>query len=192
MNKKWAAAAVLALTGTGASAADDDGLKGLFGFGLTYGDEKLATVTLENSDKSDIRSGGLVTFFAGGEYRFGAVFSLQSTIGWHIDSAAGDNGSLSFSRYPVELLAHFRVTPTVRLGGGVRKALNPKVSGEGIAAGNTTSFESSTGGVVEIEYLASRLAGVKLRYVTEKYKPKNGTGPKADGNHIGLIGVFYF
>jgi hypothetical protein len=194
--KKWFAAAALAAVSMGAQAQSQSAFYGLVGGGFTFGGEKLVTVEFDDGSSSDVRSGGLVTFYGGVEYRFDDTFSLQTTIGYHVDSVSAENGSVRFSRYPVELLGHVHVSPSVRIGGGLRKALNPKISGSGFAAGTATEFDSNTGGVIEVEYMFSRYGGVKLRGVFEKYKP-TGSGipanaPEADGNHVGILGTFYF
>ena len=103
MNKLIATAA-LALACTGAHARE--GFNGLVGGGFTFGGEDLVTVTYDDGHTQDVRSGGLVTFYGGVEYRFDSIFSLQTTIGYHIDSVSAENGSVRFSRYPLELLGH--------------------------------------------------------------------------------------
>jgi hypothetical protein len=193
--KKLVASLSLAMF-TLAAQAQDTGFHALAGGGFTFGGEKLVTVTFDNGDTADVRSGGLITVYTGVEYRFSDSFSLQSTIGYHIDRVSAENGSVRFTRYPVELLGHVNVARSVRIGGGLRKALNPKISGSGFASGTNTEFDSSLGGVVEVEYLITRDVGVKVRGVFERYKPKNanffGDRPEVDGNHVGILGTYYF
>jgi hypothetical protein len=44
---------------------------------------------------------------------------------------------------------------------------------------------------VEGEYLFTPHIGLKLRYVSERFKPSNG-GPSVDGSHAGLLFSYYF
>jgi len=49
-------------------------------------------------------------------------FALQATVGYHInDTRAASNGSVRFTRIPIDLLALYSVTDKVRLGGAAEK-----------------------------------------------------------------------
>jgi len=102
---------------------------------------------------------------------------------------------MRFSRYPIELLAYYAFNEHWRAGGGVRFVQDPHISGGGLAGGIDVKFDSTTGGVIEGEYLTSRSGwvqlGIKLRYVFESYQVQNG-GPSATGNHVGIFGAVYF
>jgi hypothetical protein len=52
------------------------------------------------------------------------------------------------------------------------------------------SFDSTVGGVVEGEFLATPNIGIKLRGVAEKYKPEGG-GPSIDAGHVGVYFSWY-
>jgi hypothetical protein len=56
-----------------------------------------------------------------------------------------------------------------------------------VLSGIAIDYGSTTGGVIEGEYLVTPNIGLKMRFVGEKYTPSAG-GPSADGNHVG----FYF
>jgi len=61
-----------------------------------------------------------------------------------------------------------------------------KLRGSGVANNINLSFDSTTGGIIEGEYLFSPTMGVKIRAVSEKFT-RTGTNIKADGNHVGLM-----
>ena len=65
------------------------------------------------------------------------------------------------------------------------------MDGSGIASNVNGSFASTLGLVIEGEYLISPLLGIKLRHVSEKYKPSGGSG-SIDGSHLGVLASFYF
>jgi hypothetical protein len=98
--------------------------------------------------------------------------------------------SLKALGYPVELLAYYGLGQHWRAGGGVRFVMDPHISGSGVAGGADMKFRSTTGGVVEGEYLLSRTGwvqvGFKLRCVFERYQPVAG-GPSLNGNHVGIF-----
>ena len=166
-------------------------IRGVLGIGLTGGGETLANVTYTNGDDQDIRSGGLVHYYAGVDVRATPFLSFQGTVGYHIDSSAGaSNGSVRFTRIPIEALGYFHVSDNLRIGGGVRLVNSPKLRGRGVASNVSDSFDNTTGVVVEGEYFFTRWFGVKLRAVSESYRSKN-TGIKANGDHAGVYAAFY-
>jgi hypothetical protein len=81
----------------------------------------------------------------------------------------------------------------VRLGGGVRLALDPRVTSSGDLSGNDHSLDARAGLIVEGEFFPLSRLGVKLRYVHETYR---GTGSNAnvtfDGSHAGIYATYYF
>jgi Outer membrane protein beta-barrel domain len=184
-------AALAALAVGAAAQTQPSTVSPMLGFGLTFGGDKLATVEFENGDTESIRAGGLVMLYAGAEWRLSPQVALQGTVGYHVDDTTGSNGSLRFSRYPVDLLALFSVNERVRLGGGVEFANNPKVGSSGVLAGTTGKFKNSTGLVLEGEYLFTPQVGLKARYASHKFKYDGGSG-SVDGNYFGLLGTWYF
>jgi hypothetical protein len=183
----------LALASLGAHAYDTSRpLRFVLGTGVTFGGEKLATVTYTNGDEQDIRSGGLVAYYAGLDVRATELMSFQATIGYHVDTSAGaSNGSVRFTRVPVEVLGYFHVDDHIRLGGGVRLVGSPELKGRGVASNVQQKYDNTTGVILEGEYAFTRWLGVKLRAVSESYRPSNG-GARANGDHVGAYVNFYF
>lgn len=162
------------------------------GAGLTYGGDKLATISYTDNTEADIRAGSGLDMKAGIDYRFNQTFSAQATIGYHIHfTPQASNGDADFSRMPLELIAYVHPNPQWRIGAGVRHVLNPKVSGSGAAANITTKFKNTTGAVFEAEYFYSQKVGIKLRFVKEEYKTEYGNF-KFSGDHLGLFANYYF
>lgn len=167
-----------------------DRMQAVLGFGLTGGGETLITVPFADGSSESISSGGLVHLYGGLRLPVAPRLALQATIGYHVDNVSASNGSVRFSRFPVELLGQFDVAPQIRLNGGVRFATGTKVSSSGVASGLDTSFTASPALVLEGEYLFSDNISVALRYVNETYKAPNGV--KIDGNHVGGYVKFMF
>lgn len=192
--KKHLLAAALAMGSVfGAQAAEGDApFRFLVGAGLTFGGDTLATVTFSNGGTEDIKGGGFVQLYAGGEYRLGDLVSLQGTIGYHVDdTSAASNGSVRFTRVPVDLLALYRLNDKVRLGAGVQFVNGPELKGSGVASNINLKFKNTTGAILEGEYLFAPKISGKLRYVAEKFEPEAG-GAKSSGNHLGLMFNYYF
>ena len=182
------AASTLAAQAQGVAPA----VRPLVGFGLTFGGDTLATVQYSDGTTDSIKAGGLAHVYAGAEFKVGTEMAIQATIGYHVDDTRGSsNGSLRFSRYPIDLIALYSVNDRVRLGAGAQFVSSAKLAGSGVASAVAADFQSSTGALVEAEYLFTPNLGAKLRFVSHTYKPK-GTGISVDGNHVGVMLGYYF
>ncbi len=181
----------LSLAAGSAFANDTKTVKPLLGFGLTGGGETLVSARFSNGDNASIRSGGLVSFIGGAEFRVGKNVAVQTTIGYHVDRVNATNGSFRFERLPLSVTGLYSVNKQVRLGLGIEHVANPKVRGSGVASAASESFKSSTGLALEGEYLFSPHMGVKLRAVQHKFKSKD-FNDEVDGNYFGVFGTYYF
>ena len=189
--KRIALAVMLAVACTAALADDGRPLHLVLGTGLTFGGEKLTTVTYTNGDEQDIRSGGLFAYYAGLDLRAAPHVSFQATVGYHTDNTSyAKNGGARFSRIPVEVLGYFHVNDTIRIGGGARLVNSPHLKGKGVLSDIDTRYDNTVGVIVEGEYRFTSYFGLKLRAVSESYRPKGG-GEKANGDHVGVYANFY-
>ncbi len=189
-----AALALATLAPALAHAAVDDSGVGSFhpilGAAITAGGDNLATVRYTNGDTRDLDAGGLVAIYGGVEWREnGSPFAVQGTVGYHVNSVGGRNGSVRFERFPIELLALWSVTPHVRLGAGARYATGARLTGSGAAEIDTVDFQADVAPVVMAEWLITPRDGVQLRYVHETYK---ADGLSFDGSHVGVGYNHYF
>lgn len=182
----------LGAAGAASAQGIDRPVRGFVGIGLTGGGDKLATVQWSNGDSTNVNAGGQVDLRAGVDVRLGdAPFSLQASLGWFSQRAGGTNGSVTFERFPLELIGSWHAADNFRLGLGVRRTGDAKLKGRGAASNiGTTTFKGEIGGVLEGEWLFARIYGLALRAVGEEYKAPNGE--KADGSHIGLRFSVYF
>jgi opacity protein-like surface antigen len=196
MKKSLLLVAALVVTSLASAQATDAAgkptFKFLLGAGLTGGGEKLATVVFTDGTTDRVQAGGLILFYGGGEIRLGDNVALQATLGYHSSNTrAASNGSVSFTRVPVDLLAMFSVNDNIRLGGGLQVVTNPRLKSSGAASGIEQKYDGTTGLIVEGEYLFTPHLGLKGRYVSEKYKA-SGTGVKVDGSYLGVLFTYYF
>ncbi len=198
------ALALLATTALTAQAPQARVVRPFLSLAFTTGGDTLATAVYTDGSRSSIKAGGQ-TFFKGGlDFQVNPKFSLQASLGIHTDSAKeASNGSLDFKRNTLEGLGYFHPGAHSRLGLGFRKTSDAKVSGGGAASLGSIEFSSTTGIVLEWEYLTGSLssfgsrAGFSVRYVKESYEatsvagiPVNGSS--VDGSHLGLGFSWYF
>jgi hypothetical protein len=137
-----------------------------------------------------IKAGGGLQLRLGPEYRFNDTFSVQATVGHSVNDPMGDNGSLTFTTTPLEVLANYKPTPNFMVGIGVRKTY-ADLKGTGVAADYPIlgSYDGSVGGVLEFSYLvpisaqAGSTFGAYVRFVSEKLKFQQF---ELNGNHTEL------
>lgn len=166
------------------------------GGGLTAGGDKVnsSAITRVNGDTENLHAGGLFDLRAGLDFRMaGTDISLQGVVAYHTDRSDADNGSVDFSRMPLEFLVQWHANEKWAFGGGLRKTTGVRYngSGAGVGFGTDQKFKSSTGWIVEAEYFIIPKVGLKMRYVNEDYTSKT-YGTKFDGSHFGVLGVYYF
>jgi len=193
--KKFAALIALAIASTGVAQAqapaEDNGVRFFLGAGLTAGGDKLVKLEFTDGTDSTVTAGGLVQLTGGVDYRINSDFSLQTSINYHVSDATASDGSVKFTRMPIELIGYYNVTPEWRIGAGARYVSSAKLSASGNAGHGHVDFDNTVGALVEAEYMFSPKAGVKFRYVAEKYKVSI-TKEKVDGNHFGAMFNYYF
>ncbi|MBC7954725.1 MAG: hypothetical protein H7Y33_02490 [Cytophagales bacterium] len=193
--KKSIACATMLLAMTGGAFAQGVQVRPLIGMGLTFGGDTIADVTYTNGDSAKVHAGGLIAFSGGLELQFTPLVSAQAIVSYHFDRANASNGNVRFERTPVELLGHFRLNDVFRLGGGARYTSGAKTRASGAASSAILNedFKPTWGSVVEGEFTFGRNLGLKLRYVSEKFKSK--TYPflsDVDGSHGGVYLMYYF
>lgn len=152
----------------------------------------------------DIKAGDGYVMALGADVRLGDRISLQASIGHQSKRLAGADANISFERNPAELLGFYSITTQIRLGVGVRKSLNARVTGSDRAAGfsGVGPYESSPGAVLELQYLFNDpssqgraiVTGLQLRVVKESFRLSDGYGSTEDkkGDHVALGLLFYY
>jgi hypothetical protein len=189
------AALACAISSAHAVQPSASGFAAFLGGGLTYGGDQVGdTIEYENSSSVSLHGGSLIDLRGGFEYQtVGSPWSFQMSLGYHVDKASARNGSVTFDRVPLEVLAHWDINDSWRFGGGVRKALGAKVHTSGLGDGyaQEQKYSSTVGVVLEAETFFGPKVGLKMRVVSEKYKPELG-GKDIDGTHIGVLGIYYF
>lgn len=193
--KKTFAVAALSLGVAGSAWAQPVQVRPLVGMGFTFGGDTVARVSYSNGDSEKVRAGGLIAFNTGLELQFSPLVSVQTIVGYHVDGVSASNGDVKFDRFPAEVLGHFRLTDTFRVGGGARYSMRPRARSSGAAAGTVPDedFKNALGAVIEGEFTLGRNLGIKLRYVSEKFQSKTFPGaPDLKGNHAGIYLVGYF
>jgi len=155
------------------------GISGVFNFGYDYDGDEVEPISFVSGNTHSVAAGKGVFLNVGAvmdfdtDHRFWRDFKVQSTLGYKIDAIPkATNGSLDWSRIPVELLGfyHFRES-NLRLGAGLTYQFSNELRGTGVLQ-RQRQFDNSLGGVIEADYLF----GIKknlllgLRYTIIQYR----------------------
>jgi hypothetical protein len=188
------AAALLALAGATSALAQASGersARGFIGMGIAGGGDTLGTVRFNNGDTTNVKAGAGIDLRAGLDWRAASgPIGVQASVGYFVERVGGSNGSVTFTRYPVEVLAYVLAAGDIRFGVGLRHVGTGKEKGSGAASFASISFKGSTAAVVEGEWVGAGNYGIAVRYANDKYTAPNGA--KIDGSHAALRFNWYF
>jgi len=196
-------AAVAVMAACACAQAEGSNWRAFASVGLAGGGEQITEGDIVQRGTTSyhhfqIKAGDGLQFRAGADYRLLPRLTLQGSVGYSANAPMGDNGSLTFTTVPVELLAFVDLTNSLRIGGGARKTrADMKATGVAENWPETGEYESSGGGVVELQYLSGFSAqdktqfGISLRYVTETFTHSR-TGFRFNGNHYEVAAALYF
>jgi hypothetical protein len=182
-------------------------LRPFIGLGYTSGGNTLLRIFPKDSSdptkEVNISAGAGLVLQLGLDYRLrGLPLSIQGSVGIHNDQDNSSTGErYSFRRYPIEAQLKWHANERWNVGFGARKATHAVLSivngtsGEQVLSINERArLKSNIGTFLEGEYAVTPAFSLKMRYVHENYKLTldDGTTEKFDGNHVGLIGAYYF
>lgn len=156
---------------------------------FAFGGDELERVTWDNGDETKLKAGQLMTFAGGLIYRPDAPWALESTIGYKFDQANGSNGTIKFTRIPVDVVISY-ANSGHRLGVGATAHLSPKYSCEVDGyCDASASYDTALGAIAQYAY-GFRLGvngglDVGVRYTRVQY---SATGlPNLDGSNFGFF-----
>jgi len=136
-----------------AQAADDVARASRIGLLLRmnfdFGGDKLADVAWSDGDTATLRAGQLITFAAGLGYRVTDRWTFEVTLGYKFDKVNGSNGTIEFTRIPIDLIASW-APGRHRLGGGPTLHLAPtfNCNASGLCD-QKVAFGPALGGIVQ-------------------------------------------
>jgi len=166
-----------------ASAPDSSGpaLRPLVGVLFTIGQGEGSKVGVPDANgdmTARVDLAGIVDVYAGAEFPLAPNgLALQLTAGVHQTSSS--NG-VSARRFPLEALLLYPVSPSLRVGGGVRYPAHLRFSGGAESSAGLSSTPSIVG-LVEVK-MSQHLA-LDFRYVKEQYQRAESAG-RFDASHF--------
>jgi hypothetical protein len=93
----------------------------------------------------------------------------EVTLSYKFAGISADNGDVTWSVLPLDVLLFYRV-PNFRFGGGLTFHLNPTLKGSGDASGLQANYKDAAGLVLQGDYMFGEKIKLGLRFVGVKYK----------------------
>ena len=183
----------------------------LVGTGITFGGDELADVIVEDYDgdysSQEVTAGGLIHIYTGiNAYIPDSDFSIQTTIGYHVDGIFASNCSVAFTRYPLEIIPYYNFS-RIRIGLGLSYHINPEFSGDSDVGLGDREYDNALGLVASVEvklgsHFALGLHYTDIEYDLSKVEPVyygygysysgDDIDKKVDGSNVGIYGTFLF
>ena len=187
-----ALALVLAVAAPAAASAAD--IRPMIKLGLDTGGDTIITHVFPNGEVETID--GNQGFYAGGgvsitNFYRGLDLELEASLTFKYANAHGDNGKVSWTRYPLDVLAFYRWS-RFRAGGGITYHFGPKLKGDGDASGLNVKFENAFGFVLQADYRVTENFTAGLRYTAIEYETKATPAVTTKSSGIGLTFGFAF
>jgi len=154
--------------------------------GIDGGGDTVDQVVMTDGSTQKLSAGGLFTIAAGLVYTPVATpLVVEATIGFKVDDVTASNGKLQFDRWPLELLASYRIERH-RIGGGLAYHLSPtyscKVDGQ---CDFSSSADDALGAIVQYaygDYTGGFVWDLGLRFTLITYQAPGG---EFSGNSFG-------
>ncbi len=149
------------------------------------GGDEVAEVIFTNGDKQSLTTGDGGTFSAGMEFHPSAMpkLGLRTLVGWKFSTSAAENVDIMFTRFPIEVVASYAVTPDWRIGAGVTHHANINLDFDGLA--QNAKYDPATGATLEVGWKWAALTYTSMEY-------RSRYGDTFDASAIGISVSYVF
>ena len=153
-----------------------------------FGGDVVDEVSWTNGDSTKLKAGQLMTFAGGLIYHPDAPWALEGTLGYKFDKANGSNGTIEFTRIPLDVIASW-ANGGHRLGAGPTFHFSPTYNCDATGVCSiTSSYDTAVGGIVQYAYgfaVNNHGYDVGLRYTFISYSRPGAAS--VDGSGIGFF-----
>ncbi len=157
--------------------------------GVDFGGETIATATFTNGSTKSIKANDGAYIGGGASILLDSKdIEIETTLSIKYTSIDASNGDITWTRFPLEVLAFYRM-PKFRLGGGLTYHLSPKLKASGAAGNFSVTVDDAAGAVLQGDYFLTPKFTLGGRYTILEYKA-NGNPAKSNG--VGITFGFIF
>lgn len=169
----------------------------LVGISLTGGGETLKNIRIfKENDKQNLRddeisnvkikSGELFYFYTGAMVAIPHVaFRTQITIGYHVDAIKTNDGTITFSRIPLDIIPTWEFEKH-RMGLGITYVFDPKLDTDNIKGIDDVNYSETIGTMIHYQYKFNQRLSIGARYTEVKFSPIGDASVTSNGAHLGL------
>lgn len=198
-------AVFFALPSWAEDASEHEGFAVVFLAGATQGGDSLAKFDYyqyRDNQRDDIDAGDGGYAAIGVAYTFSAPIQLQLTAGFHSTGIAANNGSVHFSRIPVELMSFFHIGSRHRLGIGATAHVGNELEADldafvvdGVAYPEVKyelGMKDTIGATIQYDYqipFANIRIGARATYMEYEWEDNQNTAnfdDEINGHYAGL------
>jgi hypothetical protein len=135
--------------------------------GVEYGGDELLEVLFTNGNTQSVRAGQGGFLAIGGELGFEKVKNLmfRATIGFKYNTTAANNANIRLIRYPINVLAYWKIKQDFRLGAGISTHQGVRLRGDGFFP--DVNLKSNLGVRFEFGYKWIAITYTTIRYSDE-------------------------
>lgn len=173
-------------------------VKGLLSLSGDFGGDTLIKLSYTDGSTATVQAGRGLSATAGvivSPLETDAhALDLQSSISWKFATIpAASNQDVTWTRWPVDLLAFYRHVPAgLRVGAGAVYHLAPSLSASGSVINGDVSFDSGVGAAFQADYTLNKKILLGLRYTVLKYSVEGDVNSKINANSIGFtLGILF-
>ena len=148
-----------------------------------YGGDPVVEVVFTDGSTQDVTAGQGGTFSLGTDFRPTPNLGIRTTVGWKFATTAAENANLMLTRFPIEAVASWYVSPDVRVGVGA--SYHAAINFDGDGFGPNLAFDPALGGTVELGW-----KWVALTYTAMNYTDEFGDTYKASNVGVSLSYLF--
>lgn len=155
--------------------------------GVHFGGDTMVTVTDSDGKTDSLRAGEELSLAAGAAFRIGESMALTATFGMKKEAVFPDDGSITFTRYPFNLLLLYR-SGKWRFGGGLTVHMNPVYKADTGTDRRTVEFKNAPGVLLDAHYFVIEDVYVAGRYTWIEYEVENDPAATSyNGSSIGIL-----
>lgn len=172
---------------------------GLIGGAFTFGGDKLAEYRVEYDDgddsNEDIKAGEQFYLYGGVYFRHSEsadlAYGAQVNVGWFYNAISADNGDVTLTRYPIELIP-FIEFHNFRFGLGLTQHTSIEFEDDAVLD-TSIDAKDATGTVILLEYVFQDHLALGLRIVDIDYEfSAGGYSETFDAGHVGIGAAWLF
>lgn len=167
-----------------AEEENESSVKFTFDLGVHAGGDTLVTAYFTDGSTEKIEAGDGVSIAFGAIFDLTENLELATTYGYKNASINGSNGSVDWTRYPLNILFLYKMDK-LRIGGGLTYHMSPKLDGDGSGSAINADFDNALGTLLDVRYFFTDTLYFGARATFIDYKPTGGSR-SFNGDSVGI------